>query len=336
MRRATVTLIYEGKDISGDIGPDLLSFTFTDKSGAKGETDDLQIVISDRDRLWQGPWCPQRGQTMRASILCTDWFERGDCLELPCGAFQVDEVEFEASEADRVTIKGVPSAVKTSITGQKKTRAWNSVSLQQIAGDIAAAAGLGLQYKGDPIRLERIEQRQEPDLAFLHRVAADNGHRVKVAEDKIIIYSGAGADGLAPVTLVRSTTASFRGKMVTSEVYSACTVTFSDPTSGKLFKYTYKPDNAPQTGKVLTINKRAENLAAAQRLAKASLRGKNAGQRTGDWSGMGQPGLRAGGTVILSGYGAWDTRYSIKEAAHTVTPDGGYTTSASLVAALGY
>lgn len=336
MRRATVTLFYEGKNISADIGPDLLSFTFTDKSGTKGETDDLQIVISDRDRLWQGPWCPQRGQAMRASILCTDWFEQGDCLELPCGAFQVDEVEFEASEADRVTIKGVPAAVKTSIAGQKKTRAWNSISLQQIAGDIAGQAGLGLVYKGEPIQLERVEQRQEPDLAFLHRVAADNGCRVKVAGEQIVVYSGAGADGLAPVTLVRSTTASFRGKMVTAEVYSSCAVTFSDPASGKVFKYTYKPDNAPQTGKVLTINKRAESVEAAQRMAQASLRGKNAGQRTGEWDGMGHPGLRAGGTVILSGYGAWDTRYSIKEATHTVSPDGGYTTSVSLEAALGY
>lgn len=335
MRRATVRLIYEGRDISADIGPDLLSFTFTDKSGAKGETDDLQIVISDRDRLWQGPWCPQRGQTMRASILCTDWFERGDCLELPCGAFQVDEVEFEASEADRVTIKGVPSAVKTSITGQKKTRAWNSVSLQQIAGDIAGRAGLGLVYKGEAVPFERIEQRQEPDLAFLHRVAADNGHRVKVAEDKIIVYSGASADGLSPVTLTRRDGDSFRGRIATAEVYSDCVVTFTNPKNGQEYQYSYKPTNAPKTGKVLTVNKRAENVQAARRMAQAALRAKNGGQMTGDWSGMGDPRLRAGGTVTLSGFGRFDAAYSIKEATHTVTAEK-YATGVSLEAALKY
>lgn len=336
MRRCTLTLLYEGKDISADIGPDLLSFTFTDKSGSKGEADDVQIVISDRDKQWQGPWLPRRGHVLRPVIRCVNWFEDGDSLALNCGTFQVDEVEFEAGEVDKITIKGIPSAVKSSIAGQKKTRAWNGTNLRQIAGDIAGQAGLGLVYKAGAIPFERVEQRQEPDLAFLHRVAADNGCRVKVAEDKIIVYSGAGADGLAPVTLTRSTTASFRGKMVTAEVYSACAVTFSDPASGNVFKYTYKPDNAPQTGKVLTINKRAESVEAAQRMAQASLRGKNAGQRTGEWDGMGHPGLRAGGTVILSGYGAWDTRYSIKEATHTVSPDGGYTTSVSLEAALGY
>lgn len=336
MRRATVNLIYEGKDISADIGPDLLSFSFTDKSGSKGETDDLQVVISDRDRLWQDAWCPQRGHTMRASILCTDWFEPGDCLELPCGTFQVDEVEFEAGEADRITIKGVPSAVKTSITGQKKTRAWNSGSLERIAADIAAEAGLSLLYRSEPVPLLRVEQRQEPDLAFLHRVGSDYGCRVKVSTDRLIVYSGSGADGLAPVVLDRSVTGSFRGRIVTADVYASCVVTFTDPASGKDFRYTYTPDDAPKTGKALTLNKRVESPAAAQRMAQAALRAKNAGQLTGEWEGMGDPRLRAGTTVTLAGYGKWDARYSIKEATHTVDGSGGYTTSASLETALDY
>ena len=336
MRRATVSLLYEGKDISGDIGPDLLSFTFTDKSGARGEADDLQVVISDRNRVWQDAWCPQRGHTMQAGILCTDWFEPGDCLELPCGTFQVDEVEFEAGETDRITIKGVPSAVKTSITGQKKTRAWNSTSLQQIAADIATEAGLSLLYRGETVPLHRVEQRQEPDLAFLHRVGGEYGCRVKVYADKLVTYSGSEADGLEAIVLARSSTGSFRGKIVTAEVYSSCVVTFTDPTSGKDFRYTYTPDDAPKTGKVLTVNKRVESVEAAQRMARAALRGKNAGQMSGEWEGMGDPRLRAGGALTLQGYGRWDARYSIKEATHTVSGDGGYTTSISLESALGY
>ncbi len=229
MRRAALSLIYEGRDISADLAPDLLSLTFTDKSGAKGETDDLQVVISDRDRLWQDAWCPQRGHTMQASIVCTDWFALGDCLELPCGAFEVDEVEFEAGETDTVTIKGVPAAVKTSLAGQKKTRAWNSATLETIAGDIAREAGLTLLYRGDAISLQRVEQRQEQDLAFLHRIGGEHGCRVKVSSRQIVVYSGSGADGLEPVTLDRGNTGSFRGKITTAEVYSSCTVTFTDP-----------------------------------------------------------------------------------------------------------
>ncbi len=336
MRRAIVSLMYEGKDISGDIGPNLLSFTFTDKSGARGEADDLQVVVSDRDRLWQDAWCPQRGHTMRAGILCTDWFEPGDCLELPCGSFQVDEVEFEAGETDQITIKGVPSAVKSSITGQKKTRAWNSASLQQIAADIAAEAGLSLLYRGEAISLQRVEQRQEPDLAFLHRVGGEYGCRVKVRADNLVIYSGSAADGLEGIVLGRSAASGFRGKIVTAEVYSSCTVSFTDPASGKLLQYTYTPDDAPKTGKALTINKRVESAEAARRMARAALREKNAGQLTGEWEGMGDPRLRAGGAISLQGYGKWDARYSIREATHTVSGDGGYTTSISLESALEY
>lgn len=335
MRRCTLTLLYEGKDISADIGPDLLSFTFTDKSGSKGEADDVQIVISDRDKQWQGPWLPRRGHVLRPVIRCVNWFEDGDSLALNCGTFQVDEVEFEAGEVDKITIKGIPSAVKSSIAGQKKTRAWNGTNLRQIAGDIAGQAGLGLVYKAGAIPFERVEQRQEPDLAFLHRVAADNGCRVKVAEDKIIVYSGAGADGLAPVTLTRRDGDSFRARIATAEVYSDCVVSFTNPKDGKLYQYTYKPTDAPKTGKVLTVNKRAENVQAAQRMAQAALRAKNGGQMTGDWSGMGDPRLRAGGTVRVSGFGGFDAAYSIKEATHTVTAEK-YVTGVSLEAALVY
>lgn len=237
MRRCTLTLLYEGKDISADIGPDLLSFTYTDKSGSRGEADDVRIVISDRDKQWQGPWLPERGHVLRPVIRCVNWFAEDDSLSLNCGTFQVDEVEFEAGETDTITIKGIPSAVKSSIAGQKKTRAWNSTSLQQIAGDIAGRAGLGLVYKGEAVPFERIEQRQEPDLAFLHRVATDNGHRVKVAEDKIIVYSGASADGLSPVTLTRRDGDSFRGRIATAEVYSDCVVTFTNPKDGQEYQY---------------------------------------------------------------------------------------------------
>ncbi len=336
MRRSHVSLIYEGTDISGDIGPDLLSLSFTDKSGSEGEADDLQVVISDRDRLWQDAWCPQRGHTMQASIFCSDWFELDDSLELPCGVFEVDEVEFEAGENDRITIKGVPSAVKTSISGQKKTRAWNAMSLKNVAADIASEAGLTLFYRGEEVFLQRVEQRQEADLAFLHRIGGEHGCRVKVASSEIVVYSGSGADALEPVTLARSDTSSFRGRISTAEVYSSCTVTFMDPASGKLIKYTYKPDNAPQTGKELALNKRAEDMASAQRMAQAALRAKNAGQVSGEWEGMGDPRLRAGGTVLLQGYGKWDARYSIKEATHTVDGSGGYRTSVSLESALEY
>lgn len=334
MRRAHLQLLYEGKDISDDIGPDMISFTFTDKFGGD-EADDAQLVISDRDRLWQDAWLPERGHILRPTITCVNWFDEGDSYSLPCGEFQVDEVEFEAGEADKVTVKGVPAAVKSSIAGQKKTRAWQGTNLMQVATDIAGGAGLAVEYHAEAVPLNRIDQRQESDLGFLSRLAKENGCRVKVADGKLVVLSGATGDGFPAVELDRGMGGSFRGKIVTAEVYSGCDVTFMDPASGKNFKYEYRPDGAPKTGKVLTVNRRGESMAHVQQMAKAALRDKNAGQMTGEWSGMGDPRLRAGGMVSLSGFGKFSVSYRIKEVTHTVTAES-YTTSASLESVLGY
>lgn len=334
MRRAHLQLLYEGRDISGDIGPDMISFTFTDKFGGD-ETDDVQLVISDRDRLWQDAWLPERGHSLRPSITCVNWFEDGDSYSLPCGEFQVDEVEFEAGDTDKVTLKGVPAAVKSAIAGQKKTRGWQSTNLLQVATDIAAGAGLAVEYHADAVPLARTDQRQENDLGFISRLAKENGCRAKVTDGKLVLLSGAAGDGFPAVALDRSLGGSFRGKIVTAEVYAGSAVTFMDPATGKNYKYEYRPDGAPKTGKVLTINRRAESVAQAQQMAKAALREKNAGQMTGEWSGMGDPRLRAGGMVSLTGFGKFSVSYRIKEATHTVTSTS-YTTSASLESVLGY
>lgn len=333
MRRASLSLIYEGRDISKDIGPDLCSFTFTDK--ADGEADDAQVVISDRNKLWQGPWLPSHGHTMRPTIVCENWFTDGDRLSLPCGTFQVDEVELEAGETDKITVKGIPSAVKSSITGQKKTRGWQGTSLEQVAKDVAGNAGLGVVYRGEAVALGRVDQRQESDLAFLHRVANEHGCQLKVADDKIILFSGKQADTLAPLSLTRTDGGSFRAKRSTAGVYQGSRVGYTDPATGKTHKVEYKPEEAPKTGKYLELNQRVESLQQAHHVAPAALRSKNKKERTAEWSGMGDPRMRAGMTVNVSGFGKFDGTYTVKEATHTVTPES-YTTRLNLEAALGY
>lgn len=335
MRRATLTLIYEGHDISQDIAPGLLSFSFTEK--ADGESDDVQIEISDRDRKWQETWIPQRGHTMRPSIVCRNWFEDGDMLTLDCGLFQVDEVEFSFDEIDKVTIKGIPGAVKPSIVGQKKTTGWQDRTLEQIAGDIAARGGLSLVYKGSTVPFSRIEQRQEPDLAFLSRLGTENGFRVKAADGKLIVIEGKLADAMSPLELNRQLGSSFRVRIKSEGVYKGSKETYHDPQTGNLYESIKHDPNDPQTGKYLELNMRTENLAAAHRVSSAKLREKNAGQIEGDWESIGDPRVRAGITLKTAGFGKLsETTFTVDEATHSITKSDGYRLSAKLKTALEY
>jgi phage protein D len=53
-RRAYAQIIFQGVDISGSIRPYLKSLTYTDNE--EGETDDLQIVLHDREDVWLQKW----------------------------------------------------------------------------------------------------------------------------------------------------------------------------------------------------------------------------------------------------------------------------------------
>ena len=132
MRRASVEISIQGKDVSMDLWPHLLSLSYVDK--ADDELDDLQLTLEDREGLWQGDWLPKHGDIISVTIVANDFRAPGE-EELDCGEFEVDELTLETSRdgGDVVTIKGVPAAVKSSLMLQKKTRAWADVPLSTVA-----------------------------------------------------------------------------------------------------------------------------------------------------------------------------------------------------------
>ena len=161
MRRARVEISIQGKDVSMDLWPHLLSLSYVDK--ADDELDDLQLTLEDREGLWQGDWLPKHGDLISVVIVASNFRAPGE-EELDCGEFEVDELTLDSSRdgGDVVTIKGVPAAVKSSLMLQKKTRAWADVPLSTVAADVVGPAGLDLLYKAPEIVFGRVEQRQDP------------------------------------------------------------------------------------------------------------------------------------------------------------------------------
>lgn len=337
MRRAWVDISIEGKDVSMDIGPHLLSLTYTDK--ADDELDDLQLTLEDRDRIWQGDWLPKHGDIIDCHIITENFREEG-CDFVECGEFEVDELTLDTTfdGGDVVTIKAVPACAKSSLMLQRKTRAWADVHFATVAADVVGPAGLDLLYKAPEIIFERVEQRQEADLAFLQRIAKEQGLRVCLKKGRCIVYSGQTADALEPLELERESldlsSASF--KRTLDGIYTECRVGYTDAKNSQTTEENFQPEEPPTTGKVLTINKRIENPAQAERVAKAELRAKNCGEMTGTLSGMGDTRFIAGTVLRLSGWGHFDSDYVIRQATHSVSRDSGYTTSVELVKSLEY
>ena len=320
-----------------DIAPHLISLSYTDK--ADNELDDLQITLEDREGLWQGDWLPKHGDLLKVKILA-DNFRGYEREELDCGEFEVDELTLDTSfdGGDVVTIKGVPAVAKSSLMMERNTRAWADVHFAALAGDVVGPAGLDVLYKAPEIIFERIEQKQESDLEFLNRVAKEQGLRLCLKKKQAIIYSGQMADQLEPIELERKSLAFGRAsfKRTLDDVYTQCVVGYTDADNSETTDKEFKPEIPPTTGKVLTLSQRIEDPAQAERVAKAELRAKNCKEMTANLDGMGDCRMLAGTVLKLSGWGHFDSDYVIREAAHSISRDGGYTVSLQLDKALDY
>ena len=81
---------------------------------------------------------------------------------------------------------------------------------------------------------------------------------------------------------------------------------------------------------MLEINEKVSSTEEAQKLAKKRLRQKNKNEFKASFNLSGDTRLVAGVTVETSGYGAFDGKYIIETATHTISKSGGYKTDISL------
>ena len=330
-RRTEVVVLYDGVDISADISKHLIRLTYTDNASDKA--DDLQITLEDRDELWQGPWFPAKGAKLQVTITSAV-----DSLNFPLGSFEIDEIT-SSGKPSAVTIKAVSVGISSSIRREKKNKAWEGATLESIATEIAGGASMSLFYEADAVSYQRVDQRQESDLAFLRRLCREAGLSIKVAQEKLVIFDEEQYEQRAPVATIRKsdwrvTSYSFTTKA--QDVYRACRVCYHDPKTSEQLEYEFVPPEAPPVGHTLEIKKRVESLDEARRVARKELRAKNRDEVTGQIGQVGNPSLSGGLNVDVSGFGVFDGRNHIKTATHSVDGGGGYTTSVSLRRVLGY
>ena len=349
-RQAFLALLYEGKDISAQIAPFVLSFSYTDN--AHGKADDLQVTLEDRDHLWKGDWYPDKGATLTASIRCEQWEKIGAAPKvMRCGTFTIDEIEV-GGPPDTVTMKAISAAVTKSLRQQRKTKAWENASLRQVGQDIADAHGLRLRYDGPEFRFKRMDQRETSDLGFLKRMAEQRGMNLKVAEDSLILMSGKGYDAKAPVkTLIRgvSPIKSFRFKDKTDDVYGdGAEINYHDAASKQIKKHTFvNPLNNESQSYVAgsakkkggdrhKVNRRLDDNEDGLEIVAAEARGKNKDEADGSLTLMGDLDLRSTMTVGVAGFKRFDATYFIDTATHSFDRSSGLATEIKLRKTLEY
>lgn len=355
VRHTKLLVTMDKEDVSEEISHDLLSFSYTDKES--DEADSVTFTLKDNRRKWAGEASADSQNQQKAPKVTAilQLFEGGVCTgTLFCGSFTVDSLRF-SGHPRTVEISGVSVPLEKPIRRCAKSRSWENSTLKTIAGQLAEESGLRLFWDvAEDVSYDRIDQNRETDLAFLARLAKEDGISIKVTDSQLVMFDQASYEKKQPAALIllgSSVVTSWDFSFQKGESYKSVSVAYRDPKQkGKksassyqlgsagsgtatknagnpaVMKATVTDPDVGEEGQEFEFKRRASSQAEAERLAKAKLRELNARSVTGSLTLAGDPRLCAGMVIALAGWGAWDGNFIIEEARHEVS-SGGYTTS---------
>lgn len=180
------------------------------------------------------------------------------------------------------------------------------------------------------IKVGRVTQNDESDLAFLHRVSEKFGILFSVRDDSLIFTSRYDLEEADPsLTLTENNVVSYDFTDKATKVYSGVRVKWHDPESGEIVESVTEADDSDQ-GKindVLEVTTKVETQAQADEVAKAALQEVTSKEIEGTLNLEGRPLMVAGTRVFLEGFGVLDGKWMITESSHSVSPGSGYTTT---------
>lgn len=329
---------------------DLLSFTYDDKEN--NEVDEISITLKDEKGKWASYWKPEGGEKVNA-IIYTGSIYTPIKKKLDCGTFYVDSLRVSGSPRT-MEIKAVSVPLNKPIRRKIKTRAWEKVTLKDIAQKIAEEAGLTpiLKFTDNPT-YDRHEQKRESDLKFLSRLCEEIGLSLKIAQDSLIVFDQGYYEKLPAIktfTLGKSDILSWDFETSQSEVYKSVEVQYRDPKKNKkvwgdgynfdlervyeskeknVYSYVLTDPTVSEDGQEYGVKTRAKSLNDAKRIAKANLRRLNLRRLTGSMTIIGDVSLHAGDVIKCVGFGSFDGNFVISTASHNVSSSG-YTTTLSL------
>ena len=275
---------------------------------------------------------PSKGVSIQARIIKKNWISDGKDQLLNCGKFELDSIE-AGGPPSSIIIRGTALPFGSQIRQTKKSKAWEACTLSRIAREIALKHGMKAMYESvnDPY-YKRVEQVTMSDIAFLSKLCKDTGISLKVSENHIVLFDQEAYESKSVVMTIKKGDGSYtKYKLRTGKAdmeYDACRVSYVDPKTGKTIEgmaYSENYDAKDENNQILEVPAKVNSIAEAQAMAQKMLRMKNKYEYTANFTLPGNVILVSGVTVNLSGWGAWDGKYIINQAKHTISSSG-YTT----------
>lgn len=292
----------------------------------------LEAVISGKNTSNTGI----KGLSIQSLFVRKNWNGDGKDDVLDCGQFELDSVDADGPPST-ITIKGTSLPYGTQIRQTKKSKAWENCTLKQISNEIASSNGMACMYESavNP-SYARVEQITMSDISFLSHLCHNAGISLKATNKILVLFDQAAYEAKQEVFTIRKGSGSYiKYRLRTGAAdkeYASCRVSYINPTTKEIIQATAYVDDYDAKDKDnqhLEITAKVNSIGEAQSLAKKMLRLKNKYEYTADFTLPGNPLLLAGVTVILASWGAWDGKYIITQAVHSIGSSG-YTTRIKL------
>lgn len=278
-----------------------------------------------------------RGLKISVAIVRENWNADGNDEVLDCGQFELDNVTVDGPP-NTVTIKATSLSYTNAIRQTEKSKSWENVTLSQILEFITKKSGMGYMFiSSKNPKYTRVEQYRKSDIAFLSRLCHNAGCSLKVTSNIVVIFDQAEFEQNPEIKTIRFGEEYTKYRLTTNENdnYTSCRVYCTKP-SGEVITATvyvedYKEDD--NNNQCLEIRQNVDSIAEAENLAYKMLRLHNKYEFEASFTFPGDPELTAGSVVVLENFGAWNGRYVIKQAKHTLSHSG-YSTQINLRKAL--
>lgn len=323
MGMATYEIVYQGVDVSKDLGGMVTSISYHDRT--EGEADELTICVTDVDRRWLNAWQPQMGDKVSAKIMV-------DGGVLDCGTFRVDEVSEAGSgtDGDMMEIRclgaGVVDGVRT-----KTSFAHEGKSLLSIARAIAQKYGYRLQGLIHNYPIKRVTQFHESDMGFLHRLSAEYGY-IFALRGNILVFTYAPAlagKNVTGLTISKGICISHRLRDKVAGIYVRGQNRFHNSKDKVIYNVLLAAGANPSKD-VANVRDHVDNAAEGLYKVDGRIYKKNLDQVEIELTMPGNVGVMAGVNVVTDGWGNYDGVFFVGTSGHTVTSDGGYVTDCVL------
>jgi len=320
-------VLYGGINITGNLIKHAAHVFYYESIGGKANT--LEIALEDGPKPNGARTFRDNPPTAGTAVSLSIGYLGAPLIN--CGDFEVDEWE-SMGPPDLFVLRCLQAGIKHALRTPRSV-AYENQTLTTIATTIAQRYGMTAVVDAvqPDVIYARLTQRLESDLAFLHRIANLHNYDFSIRGNQLVFYSRPGLEGQVPSnpTIYKADTIRFRlqNQRVGQRSYAVASVGYFDPLSKQLLSAEATDPNSSSFD-TLKIVERIENSQQGALRAGAHLHTANMHQIKGEILIAGTMLYRAGNTVNLSGFGAFDSvKFIIQQARHRLSADTGYQTS---------